>query len=173
MSVEKIEALCTYCDGINQVSGSELYAAIKSAPSGAQVGINCIHCARINILNIGLLPKIGKLTTSEWTSKSIEALSESWLPCVVWNGLEAKLPLGEYIEPGDLLSPRLWKYKNANLDRAPDKSVWWTWEQYALNYGFDPFLKLKLMRGAEWEKAIFGDQKPHHRTRVMVIPSKF
>jgi hypothetical protein len=173
MALDKIEALCNYCDGINEISGSELYSAIKAKPSGAQLGLNCMHCARINVLNIGLLPKTGKLTTSEWTSKTLEALGESWLPCVKWNGLEAKLPLGEYIEPGDLLSPRLWKYKNANLDKAPDNTVWWSWEAYAINYGFDAFLKLRLMRGADWEKAIFCDQKPHHRSRVFMIPINF
>ena len=129
---------------------------------GAQIGFNCMNCARINVLNIGLLPKTGKLTTSEWTSKSIQALGESWLPCVKWTGLEAKLPLGEYIEPGDLLSPRMWKYKNSNLDKAPDNTVWWSWEEYAINYGFDPYLKLKLMRGA---KGVFGNPNVHHQIK--------
>ncbi|MBN1234758.1 MAG: hypothetical protein JW999_01770 [Methanotrichaceae archaeon] len=70
MAQEKIEALCTYCDGINEISGSELYSAIKAKPSGAQLGLNCMHCARINVLNIGLLPKIGSKgwTKLEWVN---------------------------------------------------------------------------------------------------------
>lgn len=173
MTDDNVEAKCYYCDSINQLSGTELNAAISNAPSGAEIGMNCLNCARISIVPIGMLPDTGKLTTSEWAAKSLAVLSGSWLPCIKWTGQEAKLPVGEYIEPGDKLSPRLWKYKNANLDKAPDNSVWWPWEAYAINYGFDAFQKLRLMRGAGWEKAIFGNQQPHHRTRVFVIPSKF
>ena len=35
MAQDKIETLCTYCEGINELSGSELYSAIKAKPSGA------------------------------------------------------------------------------------------------------------------------------------------
>lgn len=173
MAEGNIEAKCFYCDSINQISGTELRAAIGSAPSGAQIAMNCLNCARISMVPIGMLPDTGKLTTSEWVAQSVDVLSGSWLPCVAWTGSEAKLPVGERIEPGDKLSPRLWKYKNANLDKAPDKTEWWPWTDYAIRYGFDAYRKLELMRGMAWKKAIFGDQEPHHRTRVFVIPSNF
>lgn len=173
MPVDRLEAKCAYCDSINQISGGELHAAISSAPSGAQIAFNCIQCARVSIILIGHLPNTGNLTTSKWIAQAIDDLGDNWLPCCEWNGREAKLPLGEYIEPGDKLSPRLWKYKNANLDPAPDGTVWWDWEAYAVNYGFDPYRKLELMRGNGWKGAIFGNEEPHHRTRIFIIPSRF
>jgi hypothetical protein len=172
MTEDIIEAKCDFCDHINQLSGSELRIAIDSATSGAKIGMNCMECGHINLIQVDKLPTTGKLSTTEWVAKSVTALNNSWLPCIVFTGAEAKLPLGERIEPGDLLMPRLWTYKNANLDKAPDGSVWWSWEDYAKNWGFDPFLKLVRMRGPAWEKRMFGDQQPHHRTRVFVIPKK-
>jgi hypothetical protein len=169
MPEKKIETACKYCEMPNEISSTDLYSAIKDAPPAGRIGMTCLQCGRVNLLDVSTLPDITNLQLSEWVGKTTDALGESWLPCVFWDGLEAKLPVGEYIEPGDLLSPRLWKYKNSRLDKSPDGSVWWRWEDYASKFGFDPFIKLCLMRGPDWKKSIFGDQKPHVRTRVFSL----
>lgn len=167
MSDKGVSILCWYCETLNDVSAAELYEILKKA---RRVGMTCLNCGRLSVVNISELPNT-EIKSSEWISKAVEQLGENWLPCLEWKDAAARLPVGYQALPGDLLSPqRLWLYKNAVLDQTKEKSESWTWEEYVRHFGFDPYVKLRSMRGGRnWEKSVFGDQIPHVRSRLIPL----
>ena len=167
MSNKGIGIVCWYCETENDVSASELYGILKEA---RRVGMTCLNCGRLSVVNVSDLPSTKNIESSEWSPKIVERLGENWLPCMEWKDAAARLPLGYQALPGDLLAPqRLWLYKNAVLEQTKEKSDYWTWEEYVRHFGFDPYIKIRLMRGPNWEKSIFGDQIPHVRSRLISL----
>jgi hypothetical protein len=115
------------------------------------------------------MPSADGVELSQWTEKLAYDGVNNWLPCIKFTGPEAKLPSGAYIEPGFEQYPKKWLYRTASLDESPSGSTWWTFEEYASTYGFNPFLKLLAMRGLVWLKFMTKGKEVRIDTSVVVL----
>jgi len=159
------EVLCPHCETQSSCSASDLYAA---KVSGKKALIVCGNCGRVSETKMNDLPPIGGLELVPWSENLPFDGEGTWLPCIPFTGPEGKLPAGAHVGPGDEASPRLWLYKTAKMDESPDGTTWWKWDDYVRKFGYDPFQKLKAMRGWNWVVMMTKGQEPHVRTRVIL-----
>lgn len=140
---EKTEYLCPLCSTQSKVSATELYQAKKNNKKAL---IACCFCGGIAKLLSEQLPDVGILTVEKWSEELAYDGENDCLPCLPFTGPESKLPSGAYVGPGDEMSPRLWRYRTADLSKSPSGDTWWTWEEFVKHFGTDPFIKLYKMR---------------------------
>jgi hypothetical protein len=164
----KVEAICPECDAVNNVSVSDLYAA---KASGGDYLMVCISCGRASkIANMAALPA-ANIQLVDWAPKvNFDGANGSWLQCIRYTGPDAFLPSGAFVAAGDEAAPqRLWLYSTANLDKSPDGTKWWKWEDFVRANGVDAFNKLSVMRGPAWVKFMTKGKEPHVRTRLVKL----
>jgi|WetSurSiteA1Bulk_404760.scaffolds.fasta_scaffold20740_2 hypothetical protein len=164
-----IKTKCPLCEGDNELSMEDVFAAIGT---GKPQLMTCTQCGNASeITNLESLPTTKNVKFADWVAKVGEE-GESWLECIRYQGPDEFLPAGVFIARGDELSPqRLWRYSTANLDKSPsDKSKWWKYDDFVRCNGVDPFIKLLAMRPHTWLDFVTrGRAKDiHYRTRLVI-----
>lgn len=165
---ETLETKCPECEMPNTVSTSELFNARASGKNALMV---CYICGRASMIrNLADLPDAKTIKFVDWVPLvKMMAGTGSWIECLPFTGPERYLPGGAYVGPGDWGSPRIWLYSTANLDKSPDGTQWWKWEDFVRFMGKDPFHMLSVMRGENWVKFMTHGIDPHTRTRLVLL----
>lgn len=147
-----VTAVCPYCDTENVLSGRFLFNAVRRAKIEKKpVRLPCLKCAKVSTLPLDDMPDPGKKLNPDPWIVALKEETDNWLPCVVWEGPERPLPVGEYIPPGaNDTDYKLILYKPGTLKKSPSGDSWWTYYEYIDEYGIDPWIARnnmeKLMR---------------------------